>query len=116
MEQVMTVKATLRAVLEVVAPTFPVIAPQGTTGKRLTYQGIGGGDSSTFDADDESATRALIQVDAWAEDYGTAERLSKQARAAIYVGMTVGEITDNPDDYEEETKLFRVSFSVLAWE
>jgi hypothetical protein len=37
------------------------------------------------------------------------------ARDALYAALTVGEITDNPSDYENTTELHRVSFDVKAW-
>jgi len=114
----MSIKTAIYAALSPVAPTWPVVAKQGTEPPWLRYQGVAGVDTSNYDGDGMGATSGRIQVDAYALDYGTADRLSKEARAALYAyaGLTVGEITDNPDDYEEDTKLFCVSFDVTAWE
>lgn len=114
----MSIKSTVYAALSPVVQTFPVVAPQGTVGPYLRYLGVAGVDEPSYDADGMGATSGRVQVDAFATDYGSAERLSKQARAALYAhpDLTVGEITDNPDDFEVDTKLFRVSFDANVWE
>jgi hypothetical protein len=30
--------------------------------------------------------------------------------------LTVAEVIDNPDDRDEETKIFRASFDIAVWE
>jgi hypothetical protein len=112
----MSVQGDLKAALTAIAPTWPVIAPKGTTGKRFTYQTVAGSDTLTFDDGDISAKWVRIQVDAWAGDYGTAQRMAIDARAALYVALDVGEMTTNPDDYEGAEDLHRASFDVYAWE
>lgn len=111
----MSIETDLFAALKVLAPTWPTIAPQGTVGPRITYQRVAGSDVPNYDADGSGATSARIQVDVWADNYGAARALADQARAALYAALTVGEITDNPSDYEAETKLHRASFDVAAW-
>ncbi|MGE7136220.1 DUF3168 domain-containing protein [Luteibacter sp. NPDC031894] len=113
----MSVETALHGALKDLAPTFPTITPQGvTTLPRITYQRVSGSDEPTYDGDGLGATRVRVQVDVWALDYPTARRLADQARAALYAGLTVGQITDNPSDYESDTKLHRASFDVEAWE
>lgn len=114
----MSIKSAIYAALSPVAATHPVVAPPGAVAPYLRYQGVAGVDEATYDGDGMGATSGRVQIDAFATDFGTAERLSRQARAALYAypGLTVGEITDNPDDFEADTKLFRVSFDVTAWE
>jgi hypothetical protein len=114
----MSIKTAIYAALSPVAATYAVVAEQGAQPPWIRYQGVAGVDMANYDGDGMGATSGRIQVDAFALDYGTAERMSRQARAALYSspGLTVGEITDNPDDYEGDTKLFRVSFDVTAWE
>lgn len=114
----MSIKTAIYAALKSAASTFPLVAPQGTSPPYIRYAGIGGSDDVTFDADGMGATSGTIQIDAFALDYGTAEKLAQAARKALYASpaVTVGEITDLPDDYEGDTKLFKVSFQVEAWE
>lgn len=113
----MSVETDLFKALDALLPTWPTLAPQGTTAlPRYTYQLISGSDDVTFDADDRGATRKRIQVDTWALDYPTARRYADAARAALYAALTVGEVTDNPSDYEPDTKLHRASFDIEAWE
>ncbi len=114
----MSIKTALHAALKDVAPTFPVLAPQGTSPPYIRYSGVGGRDEASYDADGMGATSGTLQIDVFALDYGTADRLAIAARAALYAyaGLTVGEIIYLPDDYEGDTKLFRVSLQVDAWE
>jgi len=113
----MSVETAIYAALNALAPTFPTVAPQGTTAlPRITYQRVAGSDAPNYAGDGMGATSVRVQVDVWALDYATARRLSDQARAALYAALTVGSITDNPSDYESDTKLHRASFDVEAWE
>ncbi|WP_036114475.1 MULTISPECIES: tail completion protein gp17 [Luteibacter] len=113
----MSVETALYAALKNLAPTFPTLAPQGTTAlPRITYQRVAGGDASTYAGDGMGATNVRVQVDVWASDYPAARKLSDQARAALYAALAVGQVTDNPSDYESDTKLHRASFDVEAWE
>lgn len=111
----MSVQGDLVAALKVIAPVFPVVAKAGTTGPRFTYQTVGGTNTETFDAGEQAASYVRVQVDCWADDFGTAQRLAIAARTALYASLTVGEMTTNPDDYESDTGLFRASFDVTAW-
>lgn len=113
----MSIETDLYKALAALLPTYPTLAPQGTTAlPRYTYQLVSGSDDVTFDGDARGATRRRVQVDTWASDYPTARKQSDAARAALYAALTVGEITDNPSDYEPDTKLHRASFDVEAWE
>lgn len=114
----MSIKTAMYTALKVTGPTFPVVAPQGTAAPYVRYAGIGGREAPSFDADGMGATSGTIQVDSFALDYSAAEKLAQAARKALYASsaVTVGEIIDLPDDYEGDTKLFKVSFQVEAWE
>ncbi len=114
----MSIRTSIFKALNPVCPTFPVLAEQGTKPPYIRYSGIGGGDEPTYDGDGTGATSGTVQVDAFALDYPTADRLSHEARQALYASpdVTVGQITDLPDNYEVDTKLFSVSFQIEAWE
>ncbi|KAF1005474.1 MAG: hypothetical protein GAK28_03226 [Luteibacter sp.] len=114
----MSIKSAVYAAIKDVVATFPVVAPQGTKPPYLRYSGIGDRDESTYDADGMGATSGTIQIDSFALSYADAVRNLAAARAALYAspGVTVGEIVGLPDDYEGDTKLFKVSMQVEAWE
>lgn len=76
---------------------------------------MAGRDTPSYDADGTGAKSGRWQIDCWADNYGAADVLSIQARDALYAAVTVGEITDNPDDFDSSTELHRVSFDVKAW-
>ena len=41
--------------------------------------------------------------------------LAEQLKDGLPDLLKVGEITDNPDDYESDTSLHRASFDVTVW-
>jgi hypothetical protein len=112
----MSVLSAIYKAIKDVAPTWPGVAPEDAPRRRLTYALVTGTDYSTYAGDGRGASKKRVQVDAWAESAGDARRLSDEARAALYAAMSVGLINDNPDDYELDTKLFRASFDIEAWE
>ena len=112
----MSVQAAVYAVLNGIAPTWPGVAPEDAPRPRLTYSRIAGSDIPTYDGDGSGAGNRHFQVDAWADSAGDARRLSDTVRAALYAARIVGGITDNPDDYEKDTKLYLASFTVEVWE
>lgn len=112
----MSAQAKLYSVLKSLAPTWPGVAPEDAPRPRLTYSRVTGADIPTYDGDGEGAANRHFQVDAWADSAGDARRLSDAVRAALYAAQLVGGITDNPDDYEKDTKLHLASFTVEVWE
>lgn len=114
----MSIKSAIYAAIKDVVASFPVVAPQGTKPPYLRYSGIGGRDEPTYAGDGMGATSGTIQIDSFAISYADAVRNLAAARSALYAspGMTVGEIVDLPDDYEADTKLFKASMQVEAWE
>lgn len=76
---------------------------------------MAGADISGYEADGTGAHFGRWQIDCWAESYGAARALADQARAALYAALTVGEITDNPSDFDPSTELHKASFDVKAW-
>lgn len=76
---------------------------------------VAGADTPTYDGDGTGAKFGRWQIDVWAPDYGTARGLAEQARAALYEALTVGEMMDNPSDFDPSTELHKASFDVKAW-
>lgn len=111
----MSLEGDVYKALSAIAPTFPVVAPQGAPLPRLTYLLVSGSDEVSYDADANGATYLRVQIDAWASDFGAAARLSAQAREACYAACAVGELSYNPSEYEVDTKLFRSSFDITIW-
>jgi len=114
----MSIKTALYAVLKTVHATYPVVAPLGSQPPYFRYLGIGDRDAATYDGDGMGATSGTVQIDSFALSYGEAERNLEAAKEALYASplVTVGEIVGLPDDYEEDTKLFKTSMQIEAWE
>lgn len=111
----MTLEEKIFQALNAVAPTYPIIAPADAPSPRITYLRIAGKDHETL-ADGGGAPRVRVQVDVWALQFAQSRDLAAAARAALRAALTIGEITDNPDEYEPDTKLFRASFDIAAWD
>lgn len=80
---------------------------------RITYQVVSGAYNENLGG--VGPYRGRRQIDIWALTYAQAYGLAAQARVALQAGLDVGSITDNPDSYEPDTKLHRISFDVAAW-
>ena len=80
---------------------------------RITYQTIHGGYNENLAG--AGPYRGTRQIDVWALSYAQAYGLAEQAKVALRASLSVGAITDNPDDYEADTKLYRASFDVAVW-
>ena len=112
----MSLESQLYPILAAIASTYPNTAPEGADVPRITFQLIAGSDAPDFAGKGTGARQARIQIDVWALAYATSRDLAEQARAAIYAGMTVGAITDNPSGFEVDTKLHRASFDINVWQ
>lgn len=93
---------------------FPAKNPP--SGAYVTYQRVTGRLHATLNSG-LGAPRGTFQIDVWskaggAEIGGIVEAL----KAALPGLLKVGEITDNPDDYETDTQLHRASFDVTIWQ
>ncbi|PXV60661.1 Protein of unknown function [Dyella jiangningensis] len=110
----MSVEAQVFAALQGVAPTYPLIAPQGAGTPRITYLRVSGRQFETL-ANGGGAPRVRMQVDVWSDSYDQAEALAMQAKDALRAQLKVGEITDNPDEFESDTRLYRASFDAAIW-
>jgi len=110
----MTVEAQVFAALQGLAPTYPVLAPQGAGTPRITYLRVSGRQFETL-ANGGGAPRVRMQVDVWSGSYDQAQALAMQAKDTLRAAMKVGEITDNPDEFEPDTRLYRASFDAGLW-
>jgi hypothetical protein len=109
----MNLETQIVAALAPLAPTTAFGGADPTVRPRITYQVITGSYNETLRG--TGPYRGRRQIDIWALTYAAARGLADQAKVALRSGLNVGAITDNPDDYEADTKLHRVSFDVAAW-
>lgn len=109
----MNLEMQIAAALSPLAPTTPFADANPATRPRITYQSITGRYNENLSG--AGPYRGTRQIDVWALTYAQAHGLADQAKVALRAGLNVGSITDNPDDYETDTKLHRVSFDVAAW-
>jgi hypothetical protein len=82
---------------------------------RFTFSRVVGVEHETV-ADGGGAKRGRFQIDSWAATYGEAKANAELAKPALRSALTVAEVIDNPDDRDEETKIFRASFDIGVWE
>ena len=91
---------------------YPQIAPPEAPSPRITWTLVSGGAGWTLSGWDGS-TDAQLQIDAWALSKRDAIVLAGQAFDAISASgsdFCVSEAGRLPDDYEPDTRLFRVSW------
>lgn len=111
----MSIDVQLTAALKTVAARVsPHPAPENTTRPYVTYQRVTGKRHTTLNSG-AGAPRADFQVDVWANSKGEARTLADSLIDALPGLLKVGDISDNPDDYEPDTKLHRASFDVTLW-
>ena len=92
---------------------FPAATPQPA--KYATYQRVSGRRHATLNSG-LGAPRATYQIDCWSTVKGQAVELADRFKDALPDLLKVGDITDNPDDYEKDTQLHRASFDVTIWQ
>lgn len=95
---------------------FHVIAPQNRPElPRITYARAANapvvslGGSSRLD-------QVRLQVDCWAASYTAAKALAREVRAVLEVQRFKALLQNDFDDYEVETKTWRVSMDFRCWE
>ena len=111
----MILENQLYSLLGDIASTYPNVAPEKADIPRITFQLIAGGDTPDYAGRGGGARYVRIQIDTWAATYLEARALSERARTAVYAGLRVGEVSDNPSDFELDTRLHRASFDVRLW-
>lgn len=109
----MNLETQIVAALTPLAPTTAFGAANPAIRPRITYQTVAGGYNEHLTG--AGPYRGRRQIDVWALTKAEVIGLAEQAKVALRTGLNVGAITDNPDDYEADTKLFRASFDVAAW-
>lgn len=91
---------------------YPEIAPPDAPSPRITWTLVSGGVGWTLSGWDGS-TDAQVQIDAWALSKREAIVLAEAAFDALSSSSSDFSVSDAgrlPDDYELDTRLFRVSW------
>jgi hypothetical protein len=109
----MSTEPTIVDLLTPLAPTSSFAGADAANRPRITHQIIAGVENENLRG--AGPPRRRYQIDVWADTHGAARGLADQAKVALRAGLVVGSITDNPDDYEPDTKLCRVSFDAAVW-
>jgi hypothetical protein len=110
----MTLDEKLQAAGESVTPAFYSFPAKSPPALYVTYQRAAGKRHATLNSG-AGAERGTFQVDVWGTGKGAVRTLADQLKDALPALLKVGDLTDNPDDYEEDTKLHRASFDVAIW-
>lgn len=98
--------------IETASYAFPAARPPA---KYATYQRVTGRRHGTLNSG-FGAPRATFQIDCWSKIKGDAVAMAEALKDGLPGQMKVGDITDNPDDYEKDTELHRASFDVTVWQ
>lgn len=91
---------------------FPVIAPQDAPRPFIVYSLVSSQPTNIFDAAPTLDNRR-VQVDCYAEAWETAKQIANAVRASLEDVCHL--VSENPDDYEADTKLFRKSHDYSLW-
>lgn len=111
----MAVEGDIQALLAplVSGRCYPLTAPVGTVRPYIIFQVISNPVLNTLEGDAGISERR-IQVDVWADSYGAAKGLLKDATAAI-TGAGHLRMNDNPDQYDSETEIYGASADFSVW-
>lgn len=107
------IEADIAAALSPLAPTTSFGRADKTQRPRITHQRATGSQNANLGG--AGVNRVRFQIDVWADTPAQARGLAEQAKVALRAGLTVSEIFDNPDDFEEDTLLHRASFDAAIW-
>ncbi len=110
----MTLDERLVAAMNAVTPAVFAAPAKNAPALYATYQRTSGRRHGTLNSG-LGAERATFQVDVWGPVKGATRLLADQLKDQLPRTLKVGDLTDNPDDYEENTRLHRASFDVVVW-
>lgn len=111
----MSLDTDLLAAMRTVSAASYAFPAKTSPALYATYQRVTGRRHGTLHSG-LGAPRATFQIDCWSKVKGQAVELAEALKDALPDALKVGEITDNPDDYETDTELHRASFDVTVWE
>ena len=93
---------------------YPLIAKQGSTLPRITYQRISTTPINDFQGS-SNLDQVRIQVDSWAMSHLGARQLAAQVRLAMAGAEFKSTMSSEFDDYEPETRIYRVRQDYSCW-
>lgn len=93
---------------------FAVLAPQDTPLPRITFQRVSSAPVTDFQGN-SNLDQVRIQVDCWAAGYLDARNLATQVRAALEANELKFLLVTDQDDYEPETRIYRVRQDFRCW-
>ncbi|WP_298929239.1 DUF3168 domain-containing protein [uncultured Ramlibacter sp.] len=105
----MTFEADLTTVLKTVRPkVFPDVAPVGTTGDYLVYQGAGGQSLRYVENTPADKRNTLMQVASWAFDRETSLAMARAVEEALCASdlFTASPQSEPISSHEPETKRY----------
>jgi hypothetical protein len=94
-------------------PVTPWASANQNAVPRIGFHLVAGGDNGNLKG--AGPTRARYQIDCYARSQASASGLAASAKVALRAGMTIGQITDNPDNFEADIQLYTASFDIAAW-
>jgi hypothetical protein len=93
---------------------YPLVAPDNVTRPFAVYQRISTSEATIHGAGGISETR--MQLDIFADTYAAALTLATTARSVIAASLSLTSIPlIEADDYEPETKLYRIFMEFTFW-
>lgn len=93
---------------------YALLADQNVPLPRVTYQRISNVPTTDFQGR-SNLDQVRVQVDSWAKSYAGAKALARQVRDAMEAAEFKALLTNDFDDYEPETRLFRVRQDYRCW-
>lgn len=94
-------------------PVTPWASADRAIVPRIAFHLVAGSDNGHLR--DSGPQRSRYQIDCYAASQALASGLATQAKVALRAGMTIGQITDNPDSFEADIQLYGASFDIAAW-
>ncbi|MCI2243278.1 DUF3168 domain-containing protein [Xanthomonas sp. PPL568] len=110
----MTLDEKLVAAMNAVTSAVFAAPAKNPPSLYATYQRTSGRRHGTLNSG-LGAERATFQIDVWGPAKGSTRFLADQLKDQLPRTLKVGDLTDNPDDYEGGTGLHRASFDVVVW-
>lgn len=111
----------LALTIEAPAPTragnrvYALVLPQDIAYPAISYQRISNGPVNSLDGH-SGLDYVRIQVDAWSTKYWEAKLLAEEIRACMLAADFKARADIDSDEFEVESKLYRVSSDFLLWQ
>ncbi len=98
---------------------WPLIRDEGSDLPAISHQVVTAMPATDLDGDDTTLFNYRVQMDIWAYSYDAARTLAELVRTRLKTPAATFSALSQPggggDDYEPETKIFRVSMDFSMW-